>query len=62
MVHGFVFHENFDRRIFLACLLSCHKRSDAVSWTGTPTLDRVIGPLAIAWCMLSWGLDNNLTL
>jgi len=56
----FVFHENFDRRIALgmACLLA---GAAVLSWTGTPTLDSVIGPLAIVGACLAWGLDNNLT-
>src|SRR5712692_4284427 len=42
----FVFHENFDRRIALGML--CLVLGAAVlSWSGTPTLDNVLGPLAI---------------
>jgi len=56
----FVFHENFDCRIALgmACLLV---GAAALSWTGTPTVDGIVGPLAIAGACLAWGLDNNLT-
>jgi hypothetical protein len=32
-----------------------------LSWTGTPTLDSIVGPLAIVGACLAWGLDNNLT-
>lgn len=56
----FIFHENFDRRIALgmACLVV---GAAILSWSGTPTVDTVIGPLAIAGACLAWGLDNNLT-
>lgn len=56
----FIFHENFDRRIALgmACLVA---GAAVLSWTGTPTWETVIGPLAIVGACLAWGLDNNLT-
>jgi drug/metabolite transporter (DMT)-like permease len=56
----FVFHENFDRRIALGML--CLVGGAAVlSWTGTPTVGGLVGPLAIIGACLAWGLDNNLT-
>jgi drug/metabolite transporter (DMT)-like permease len=60
LIAWFIFHENFDRRIALgmACLLG---GAAALSWSGTPTADNVIGPLAIAGACIAWGLDNNLT-
>jgi drug/metabolite transporter (DMT)-like permease len=56
----FIFHENFDRRIALgmAFLLA---GAAVLSWSGTPTVDSLIGPLAIVGACLAWGLDNNLT-
>ena len=56
----FLFHENFDRRIALgmACLVA---GAAVLSWSGTPTIGTVIGPLAIVGACLAWGLDNNLT-
>lgn len=56
----FVFHENFDRRIALgmACLVA---GAVILSWSGTPTLAGLLGPIAIAGACLAWGLDNNLT-
>jgi drug/metabolite transporter (DMT)-like permease len=56
----FIFHENFDRRIALGmcCLVA---GAAVLSWSGTPTVDSVIGPLAIVGACLAWGLDNNLT-
>ncbi len=56
----FVFHENFDRRIAIgmACLVA---GAVVLSWTGTPTLAGLIGPLAIVGACIAWGLDNNLT-
>jgi drug/metabolite transporter (DMT)-like permease len=56
----FVFHENFDRRIAFGML--CLVFGAAVlSWSGTPTLDNLAGPLAIVGACLAWGLDNNKT-
>jgi len=56
----FIFHENFDRRIALgmACLVL---GAAVLSWSGTPTMGNVIGPLAVGGACLAWGLDNNLT-
>src|SRR5215204_682887 len=56
----FAFHENFDRRIALgmACLVM---GAAVLSWTNTPTVDNIVGPLAIAGACVAWGLDNNLT-
>jgi len=56
----FLFHENLDRRIVLgmACLLA---GVAILSWSGQPTLSRVLGPLAIIGACIAWGLDNNLT-
>ena len=56
----FAFHENFDRRIALgmACLVA---GALVLSWSGTPTVSGLLGPLAIIGACLAWGLDNNLT-
>src|SRR5262249_19042875 len=56
----FVFGENFDRRIVLGmlCLLA---GAVILSWSGTPALVNIVGPLAILFACLAWGLDNNLT-
>ncbi|MGZ5865980.1 MAG: DMT family transporter [Xanthobacteraceae bacterium] len=56
----FIFHENYDRRIALgmACLVG---GAAVLSWKGTPTVDTLVGPLAIAGACIAWGLDNNLT-
>jgi drug/metabolite transporter (DMT)-like permease len=56
----FVFHENFDRRIALgmACLVA---GAVMVAWSGTPTLESLVGPLAIVAACIAWGIDNNLT-
>src|SRR5207244_1728429 len=42
----------------MACIVA---GAAVLSWSGTPTLDSVAGPLAIAGACLAWGLDNNLT-
>jgi drug/metabolite transporter (DMT)-like permease len=50
----FVFHENFDRRIALGlgCLVS---GAVVLSWTGSPSLETVTGPLAIVGACLALG-------
>src|SRR6476659_507698 len=60
LIAWFIFRENFDRRIALgmACIVA---GAAVLAWTGAPTLQSVIGPLAIAGACLAWGLDNNLT-
>src|SRR5262249_59468326 len=60
IIAWFVFRENFDRRVALgmACLVA---GALILSWTGTPGLQNVLGPLAIVAACLAWGLDNNLT-
>ena len=56
----FVFHENFDWRIALgmACLVA---GAATASWSGTPTIESLVGPLAIIGACVAWGIDNNLT-
>jgi drug/metabolite transporter (DMT)-like permease len=56
----FIFHENFDRRIALGmgCLVA---GAVVLSWSGTPTLAGLVGPLCIVAACVAWGLDNNLT-
>jgi len=56
----FAFRENFDRRIAagVVCLLA---GALILSWSGTPSLHSVLGPLAILCACVAWGLDNNLT-
>jgi drug/metabolite transporter (DMT)-like permease len=56
----FIFHENFNRRIAfgMICLTA---GAAALAWSGTPTLESIIGPVAIIGACVMWGLDNNLT-
>jgi drug/metabolite transporter (DMT)-like permease len=56
----FVFREGFDRRILLGmlCLVA---GAVVLAWSGTPTFDNLIGPIAIVGACAAWGLDNNLT-
>jgi drug/metabolite transporter (DMT)-like permease len=56
----FIFHENFDRRIAIGmlCLVA---GAIVLSWSGTPTLESIVGPLAVIGACVAWGLDNNLT-
>jgi drug/metabolite transporter (DMT)-like permease len=60
LIAWFIFHESFDRRILIgfACLVG---GAIILSWSGTPTLTTVEGPLAIVGACIAWGLDNNLT-
>ena len=60
LIAWFVFHENFDRRIALgmACIVV---GAALLSWTGTPTLQGLMGPLAILAACVAWALDNNFT-
>jgi drug/metabolite transporter (DMT)-like permease len=56
----FIFHESFDRRI-AAGMLCLVAGAAVLSWSGTPTLQGVVGPFAIIGACIAWGLDNNLT-
>lgn len=56
----FVFHENFDRRIAFG-MGSLVAGALVLSWSGTPSLSNLLGPLAIVGACIAWGLDNNLT-
>jgi drug/metabolite transporter (DMT)-like permease len=60
LIAWFVFRESFDRRILLGmvCLVA---GAIVLSWSGTPTFDNVIGPIAILGACVAWGFDNNLT-
>jgi drug/metabolite transporter (DMT)-like permease len=56
----FIFQENYDRRVALgmACVIA---GAGVLSWSGTPTVENMLGPLAIVGACIAWGLDNNLT-
>jgi drug/metabolite transporter (DMT)-like permease len=56
----FIFNENYDRRVALgvACLIA---GGIVLSWSGAPSVDNLLGPLAIVGACIAWGLDNNLT-
>jgi drug/metabolite transporter (DMT)-like permease len=56
----FIFQENFDRRIAVG-MASLVAGAAVVSWSGAPSFDSIVGPLAIAGACVAWGLDNNLT-
>jgi uncharacterized membrane protein len=53
----FIFHENFDRRIAIG-MASLVAGAAVLSWSGAPTFDSIVGPIAIAGACVSWGLDN----
>jgi drug/metabolite transporter (DMT)-like permease len=56
----FIFHEPFNRQVAIG--MTCVAAGAAVlSWTGTPTLTGVIGPVGIVGACVAWALDNNLT-
>jgi drug/metabolite transporter (DMT)-like permease len=42
----------------MACLVA---GAIVLSWSGTPTLNNIIGPVAILGACVAWGIDNNLT-
>ena len=56
----FIFHESFDRRIATG-MLCLAVGAMVLSWSGTPTLESIVGPLAVIGACVAWGLDNNLT-
>jgi drug/metabolite transporter (DMT)-like permease len=56
----FIFHESFDRRIAIG-MLCLTVGAIVLSWSGTPTLESIVGPLAVIGACAAWGLDNNLT-
>jgi drug/metabolite transporter (DMT)-like permease len=60
LIAWFIFRENFDARVAagMGCLVA---GALVLSWTGTPTLSGLLGPLTIVGACLAWGLDNNLT-
>jgi drug/metabolite transporter (DMT)-like permease len=60
LIAWFIFRENFDARVAagMGCLVA---GALVLSWTGTPTLSGLLGPLTIVGACLVWGLDNNLT-
>jgi drug/metabolite transporter (DMT)-like permease len=60
LIAWFIFRENFDVRVAtgMGCLVA---GALVLSWTGTPTLAGLLGPLAIVGACVAWGLDNNLT-
>jgi drug/metabolite transporter (DMT)-like permease len=60
LIAWFVFHESFDRRIFvgMVCLVG---GAIILSWSVIPSLQNFFGPLAIVGACAAWGLDNNLT-
>jgi drug/metabolite transporter (DMT)-like permease len=60
LIAWFIFRENFDARVAtgMGCLVA---GALVLSWTGTPTLSGLLGPLAIVGACVAWGLDNNLT-
>jgi drug/metabolite transporter (DMT)-like permease len=56
----FIFHESFDRRIAIG-MLCLSAGAIVLSWSGSPTLESIVGPLAVIGACVAWGLDNNLT-
>jgi drug/metabolite transporter (DMT)-like permease len=60
LIAWIIFKEHFDRRIALGMALILGG-GVVLSWTGTPTLANLLGPLLIAAACLCWGIDNNLT-
>jgi multidrug transporter EmrE-like cation transporter len=60
LIAWIVFRENVNMRVGVGML--CLVAGVAfLSWSGTPTIERLAGPLAIVGACAAWGLDNNLT-
>lgn len=57
---GLVFGEHVDRRIVLG-MAAISAGALVLAWTGTPTVNSVIGPALIAGACLGWAMDSNLT-
>ncbi len=55
-----IFHEPLGRRV-AAGMTSLTAGAVALSWTGSPSLSSILGPLVIVGACMAWGLDNNLT-
>ncbi len=60
LIAWFVFREHVSGRIAIG-MLALVAGALALSWTGQPTFENAIGPLAIVGACAAWGLDNNLT-
>jgi drug/metabolite transporter (DMT)-like permease len=60
LIAWFIFHENFDRRIAIG-MASLLVGALVLSWTGTPTVSSLLGPITIIGACIAWGLDNNFT-
>ena len=54
------FGENYGSRLVLG-LIFLLAGGAALAWSGVPTLDATIGPLAIVGACIAWALDNNFT-
>jgi drug/metabolite transporter (DMT)-like permease len=55
-----IFQEPVNRRVALGfiCLAA---GAIMLAWSGAPTLEGILGPLAIVGACVAWALDNNLT-
>jgi drug/metabolite transporter (DMT)-like permease len=51
LIAWFIFHENFDRRTALG-MFGIAADAAILSWSGAPTFDSVVGPVAIVG--LAW--------
>lgn len=55
-----VFKEKFSFRVLIGMSV-IFAGGLIISWTGTPTLTTIAGPLLVAGACLAWALDNNFT-
>jgi drug/metabolite transporter (DMT)-like permease len=60
LIAWLIFRENYGFRLVLgmACLVA---GAAILAWSGMPTVDAMVGPLAIIGACFAWALDNNLT-
>lgn len=55
-----IFREPVNRRVALG-LVCLAAGAIMLAWTGAPTLEGIVGPLAVVGACVAWALDNNLT-
>jgi drug/metabolite transporter (DMT)-like permease len=60
IIAWFVFREHFNARVALGMALLI-AGSLTLAWSGTPSIENFLGPLAVIGACIAWGIDNNLT-
>jgi drug/metabolite transporter (DMT)-like permease len=60
LIAWIIFRERFNARVAFGMVLLL-AGSVTLAWSGTPSLDNFLGPLAVTGACIAWGIDNNLT-